>query len=128
MSLDSVAALESALATCNSEIEEFASAWATAAGELKQAEKAHERLFRAGLRGTQGRDAQERQAVAYTAVEEVAPGLAEEIERLVGVVEEAKTRFKTIDRRSNNAQSLLSLHKESARLESFVPKGGTGSL
>jgi len=123
MALDSVGALEDELASCNQEIGEFASLWASAAGELKRCERRYERLYRSALRGTEGRDVGERQATAHAAVEQIEEGLAETIEALVGEVEEYRTKFKAIDRRSNNAQSLLSLHKESARLESFVPKG-----
>lgn len=122
MSLDSVSALENALSTCNSEIEEFASNWAEAAGELKSSEKRFERLLNSALRGTEGRNAEERRATAFAAVDAVEEGLALRIEHLIGAVESYKTRFRTIDRRSNNAQSLLSVHKESARLESFQPR------
>jgi hypothetical protein len=126
--LDSPAALIAELTNCNQEIGEFEVAWAQAAGLLKAKEKRFERLYKSGLRGTTGRNAEERQATAHAAVEEVAPGLAEELEGLVGEVEEYKTRFKAIDRRSNNAQSLLSLHKEAARLESFVPRTDPSSM
>lgn len=123
MALDSVGSLEDELASCNQEIEEFASIWATAAGELKSSEKRFERLLSSALRGTEGRNAEERRATAFAAVDAVDEGLALRIEHLVGAVESYKTRFRTIDRRSNNAQSLLSLHKESAKLESFQPRG-----
>lgn len=121
--MDSPASLTAVLEQCNQELAEFSVEWSGAARELKTAEKRYERLYRSALRGTEGRDVGERQATAHAAVEHVEAGLAERIELLVGQVEEFKTKFKVIDRRSNNAQSLLSAHKESVRIESFTPRG-----
>lgn len=111
------------LATCNKELSEFAHEWARDAGELKRLEKRYERLYRSALRGTHGKNADERQATAHAAVEAVEEGLAERIEDFVGRVEDFKTRYKAIDRRSENVRSILSSHKEYKKLEDFTPSG-----
>jgi hypothetical protein len=118
--LDSIPGCIAELTTCNREVAEFAHEWAEHAGELKQKEKLYDRLFKAAMRGTNGRNADERAATAQAAIENEAPGLAEEIEDLIGSVETHKTLFKTIDRRAGNAQSILSAHREAQKTEDYV--------
>lgn len=120
--LDTVAGCIAELTECNREIATFAHEWSANAGQLKAKEKRYDRLYKAALRGTDGRNADERTATAHAAVEEVAPGLAEEIENLIGKVEEHKRLFETIERRSSNAQSILSAHRDSMKTEQFVPR------
>jgi hypothetical protein len=120
VNLDSIPGCIAELTDCNREVAIFAHQWATDAGELKLREKRYERLYKAAMRGTQGRNADERSATAQAAVEQVEPGLAEVIEELTGKVEEHKTLFKTIERRAGNAQSILSAHKEAQKTESYV--------
>ena len=119
--LDSMTGCMRELAACNQELSEFAAAWATETGELKEAEKRYQRLYQSAMRGTQGRNAEERQATAHAAVESVEEGLAERIEQLVGKVEQHKTLAKAIDRRSENVRSILSAHKEAVKTEPYVP-------
>lgn len=118
--LDTIPGCVAELSECNREVASFAHEWARKAGELKQAEKRYQRLYKAAMRGTRGGNADERAATAHAAVEEVDPGLSELIESLVGVVEEHKTLFATIERRSGNTQSILRLHRESHKTEDFV--------
>jgi hypothetical protein len=119
--LDTVAGCIAELTDCNREVAQFAHTWAANAGKLKAAQAKYQRLYRAAMRGTSGRNADERAAVADAAVEEVAPGLAEQIEELIGSVETCKRHFDTIERRSSNAQSILSAHREQARMDAYVP-------
>lgn len=116
---DSIPGCMRELAICNQEISEFGHEWASEAGELKEAEKRYQRIYQSAMRGTSGRNAEERQATAHAAVETVAEGLAERIEHLVGRVEQHKTLAKVIDRRSENARSILSAHKEAAKTEPY---------
>lgn len=120
--LDTIPGCIAELTSCNSEVAGFAHRWAEDAGNLKQAEKRYERLYRAAMRGTSGANADERQATAHAAVDEVDEGLAERIEGLVGSVEQHKRLFETIERRSSNAQSILSAHRRAAELDGFVPR------
>ena len=120
--LDSIGGCITELTECNRTVAEFAPEWSQKAGELKAAEKRYERLYKAAMRGNTGANADERAATAQAAVEEVEPGLAEKIENLIGTVEQHKRHFETIDRRSSNAQSILSMHRRSANLEDFVPR------
>jgi hypothetical protein len=121
--LDSMPGCMRELATCNQELAEFAHTWATQTGELKQLEKRYQRLYQSAMRGTKGKNAEERQATAHAAVEEVDPHLAERIEELIGSVERSKTLWKSIDRRSDNVRSILSAHKEAHKTEPYVPPG-----
>lgn len=109
------------LATCNQELSQFAHEWAQEAGELKELEKRYQRLYQSAMRHTKGRNAEERQATAHAAVEQLEPGLAERIEKLIGQVEGHRTLYKAIDRRSENVRSILSAHKEAAKTEPYIP-------
>jgi hypothetical protein len=120
--LDSMVGCQRELAACNQELSEFAHKWATETGELKELEKRYKRLYQSAMRGTQGTNAEERQATAHAAVEAVEEGLAERIEHLIGKVEQHKTSAKAIDRRSENVRSILSAHKEAQKTEPFLPQ------
>ena len=119
--LDSIPGCMRELATCNQELSEFAPDWATETGELKELEKRYQRYYQAAMRNTSGKNAEERQATAHAAVEQVEEGLAERIEQLIGKVEQHKTLAKAIDRRSENVRSILSAHKEAVKTEPYVP-------
>lgn len=124
--LDTIPGCTTELTTCNQEVATFAHDWAREAGELKLKEKRYARLFKEAMRGTTGKNADERAATAQVAVEVVDPGLAEEIEGLIGNVESHKTLFKTIERRSGNAQSILASHREAQKTEDYVRAQGFG--
>lgn len=119
------------LTDCNSEVAGFFHDWAADAGRLKKLEKRYQRLYREALRTTRGKNAEERTGIAHAAAElsyyslagldEGEPGLSEQIENLIGRVEEYKTRFAAIERRSTNAQSILTAHREAAKLDGFIP-------
>ncbi len=119
------------LTDCNIEVAQFAHVWANDSGELKRLERRYQRLYQAAMRGTNGRNAEERQATAHAAVEAMDEGLAERIEGLVGSVETNKRLFETIERRASNAQSILALHRKSADLDPYTPREfstGPGAL
>jgi hypothetical protein len=124
--LDSIPGCIEELSACNKEVAEFGYQWAKDAGELKRSEKLYERLWRAAMRGTEGKNADERSATAAAAVEslEAGAGLAEKIEDLVGKVETHKTRFKAIERRAGNVQSILAMYRMDRSLEKFVSAPG----
>lgn len=119
--LDTTAGCVQELAELNAEVAGFAHEWARDSGELKRLEVRHQRLYQAAMRGTSGKNAEERQATANAAVEAMDEGLAESIETLVGKVEQHKRLFATIERRASNAQSILAFHRKAADLENFVP-------
>lgn len=127
VNLDSISGCITELSSCNREIAEFGHEWATAAGELKRAEKLYERLWRAAMRGTEGRNADERNATAAAAVESIegGEGLAEKIEELTGQVETFKVRFKGIDRRAGNVQSILAMYRADRDLQNYVKPSST---
>ena len=120
--LDNPGGCVAELTECNQEVAEFCHDWAADAGRLKTLEHRYKRLRTAAMRGTSGANADERAATAEVAIEEVAPGLAEEIEELIGKVAEYRTRFEAIERRSSNAQSILKAHREAGKVEEFVPR------
>lgn len=126
--LDSPAACMNELSAINVKLGEFGFKWAEDAGQLKGLESRQERLYRAALRGLKGHDltVQEKAAAAHAAVEELEPDLAERIEGLEGEVEKYKTRFKVLERRAGNAQSILAALRAEARLESGVQPSWTG--
>ena len=128
MSLDSPQACVSELAEVNKEIAEFGYLWAENAGMLKAKLTRYDRLHRAGLKGAKGSTVAERDAAAHAAVESFEPGLAEEIEELEGKVESFKVQFKVLERRSSNAQSVLSALREEAKMGDYVmqPAWSTG--
>lgn len=112
------------LADVNREIQEFQHEWATDAGRLKEREGLYERLYRSAMRGlkdTKG-TVQEKAAIAHLAIGEIEGGtnLAEEIEELQGRVERHKTMFKALERRSSNAQSILGMHRDEAKLAPYA--------
>lgn len=117
---DTTAGCVAELAEMNAEVQGFAHEWARDAGELKRLERRHQRLYQAAMRGTTGKNAEERQATANAAVEAMDEGLAERIEELVGQVEQHKRLFESIERRSSNAQSILAFHRKAADLEGFA--------
>jgi chromosome segregation ATPase len=115
--LDSPQACTAELAAINEEIQAFSHVWAANAGELKEALKRYDRLHRAAiLKGKQGLTVAERDAAAHAAVEGYEEGLTEKIEELENKVEKAKTLFRTLERRSENARSILSALKAEARM------------
>ena len=120
--LDTPAGCVSELAECNREIAKFDHQWAKAAGELKTLEKRYDRLYKSALRGTQGANADERTATAHAAVEAADEGISERIEELVGTVEYCKRYFGSLERRSSNAQSILSHHREAAKMDHYVAR------
>jgi hypothetical protein len=124
-SLDSISGCVEELSSLNVEVAEFGHEWATAAGELKRKEKLYERLWRAAMRGTEGRNADERSATAAAAVESIegGEGLAESIEDLTGRVETFKVRFKGIERRAGNVQSILAMYRIDRDLQKYSPQG-----
>lgn len=127
--LDSIPGCIAELTDCNVEVAGFAPRWASAAGELKTAEKRYERLYKEALRVAHGANADERAAFAHEVAEasflklnpEAREGLSEQIERLAGEVESFKRRFATIERRSSNGQSILAVHRKASELEGYVP-------
>ncbi len=118
--LDTIPGCVKELTECNRETAEFAHEWAQQAGELKMLEERYKRLKVSALRGTKGKNADERAVVAQVAIEQVAPNLLDDIEGLVGKVETHKVLFKTIERRASNVQSILALHREARRTEDYV--------
>jgi hypothetical protein len=118
--LDNVGGCIAELVACNSEVAEFSHAWSADAGELKMLEKRYERLYRSAMRGTQGKNADERSATAHAAVEATEEGISERIENLIGNVEACKRRFEAVERRSSNAQSILAAHRDAMRTEGYV--------
>jgi hypothetical protein len=118
--LDSVGGCIVELGACNREVAEFGHEWLRAGGELKATKALYDRLYKEAMRGTSGTNADERTATAHAAVEQVSPGLSERIEELIGTVERHRIHFTTIERRSSNAQSILSAHRESLRMENYV--------
>lgn len=128
MSLDNPASCIAELAEVNREVGEMGHIWAANAGELKAALTRYDRLYRAGLRKVKAKTVAERDAAAHAAVEDMEPGLAERIEELERAVEELKTLFKTLERRSSNAQSVLAALRDEAKMSDHVlqPAWSTG--
>jgi exonuclease VII large subunit len=120
--LDTPAGCVAELAECNREIAKFDHQWSRAAGELKRLSKRYERLYKVALRATTGKNADERTATAHAAVEAADEGISERMEGLVEIVEFSKTRFAALERRSSNAQSILSSHREAAKMDQYVAR------
>lgn len=120
--LDNIHACVEELSAINVEVAGFAHEWARDAGDLKEAEKVYERLSRAAMRATSGKNADERAATVQVAISEVQPDLLERMEKLAGKVESHKTRFKSLERRSSNAQSILAAHRDMEKLTGYVPR------
>lgn len=120
--LDTARGCANELAEVNKEIAEFAYVWSHNAGLLKQKTKRYERLHRAALRGLIGEDLKvaEKDATAHAAVEDMDEGLAEEIEELLGKVEQFKVRFNALERRASNAQSVLGMHRDESKFNGYV--------
>lgn len=120
--LDTARGCANEIAEVNKEIASFAHVWAENAGQLKAKAKRYERLHRAALRGLIREDLKvaEKDATAHAAVEDQAPNLAEEIEELEGKVEQFKVRFKTLERRASNAQSVLGMHRDESKFNGYV--------
>lgn len=130
IALDTIPGCVAELSECNREIAGFAAEWAAAAGELKRLEKREKRMYRAALRATKGQNADARAAEAQAGVEaahnEAFPDedpIYERIEELIGIVGQHATMFQAIDRRSSNAQSILTSHRRSAEFEQYVHPG-----
>jgi hypothetical protein len=121
--LDSPSRCIGELASINEEIAEFAAAWSYDSGLLKEKVIRYDRLLRAALLGIKGDfKVDEKKALAHAAVaqSEQGTGLAEEIEELEGKVEGMKTLFKTLERRSSIAQSILAAYRSEAKMGDFV--------
>jgi len=108
------------LTDCNQRMAEFGQEWSREAGQLARLEKYYQRLFKEALRRVDGRNAEERTADAHAIVEKTEPGISSQIEQLTEKVEDHKFEFRVLDRRSSNAQSVLSLHRDEARLGEHV--------
>jgi hypothetical protein len=119
VSLDSVQGCMAELQAINSEVQLFSHVWAEDAGLLKQKLTLYTRLHRAAiLKADSGLKVAERDATAHAAVELTQPNLAGEIEELEYKCEKAKTLFRTLERRSENARSILSALKAETRMGS----------
>lgn len=121
--LDSPASCIAELSSINTEIAEFAAVWAENAGELKEALKRYDRLYRAGLLGVKGDfKVAEKEALAHAAVgqHELGEGLPERIEELENKVTSFSTQFKSLDRRASVIQSILAAYRAEAKTGEFV--------
>lgn len=118
--LETPAGCRAELSEINAELGEFSHIWSDNAGRLKHGLKKLERIHRAAMLGIKHSKEKltipDKDALAYAAVEETAPGLLEEIEELEGKVEEFRTRFKVLERRASNAQSILGSQRDEAKM------------
>lgn len=120
MELDTPSGCVKELTECNQRMAEFGYQWSSEAGKLARLEKHYQRLFKEALRRVDGRNAEERTADAHAIVEKVQPGISADIEELTERVEACRFEFRVLDRRSSNAQSVLSLHRDEAKLGEHV--------
>lgn len=118
--LDSPGACIEELSAINHEIAEFGHTWAELSGRLKKYDRQYSRLYQEAMRTVDGKNAEERQAIAHAAVAKVAPDLPPDIEYLEGQVEELRTRFRSLERRASIVQSVLAAMREEGKIANFV--------
>lgn len=118
--LDSPGACIAELSAINQEIAEFGHEWAELSGTLKKLDRQYSRLYQEAMRTVEGKNAEERQAIAHAAVAKVSPDLPEGIETLEGQVEELRTRFRSLERRASIVQSVLAAMREEGKISHFV--------
>ena len=119
--LDSPQSCVRELAAINTEVAIIGHEWSVEAGLLKEALEKRDRLKRTALLGIKEKlTVPEKEATAYAAIEQIEPGLLEQVEALEGKVEQHKTLFKTLERRASNAQSILSSYRDERKFGEYA--------
>lgn len=126
--LDSPQSCVQEIISINIQIAQFFHEWANAAGEVKRLEAQIERLERKHYRHLRTTKPQlweelkvaDREAEVRFEVEEEEPTLYERLAEAEAKTEECKTKFRALDRRASNAQSILAGMREEQGIKDFV--------